>query len=97
MALKFLQFPKDELPASMIDRFEREAAASALNHPHICTVHSVDNFAGQPVIVMELVEGETLEARLARGRLPREEALRLAILISERWRRRIAKESCIAT
>ena len=83
VALKFLQSPKDELPASMIDRFEREArAASALNHPHICTVHSVDNFAGQPVIVMELVEGETLEARLARRRLPREEALRLAIQIS---------------
>ena len=84
VALKFLHFPADELPDTVVERFEREAcAASALNHPHICTVHSVDNFAGKPVIVMELVEGETLEARLARGRLPREEALRLAIQIAD--------------
>ncbi len=83
VALKFLQFPADELPDSVLERFEREArAASALNHPNICTVHSVDNFAGHPVIVMELVEGETLEERFKRGRLPMVQAIALAIQIA---------------
>jgi len=83
VALKFLHLPEDELPDSVTGRFEREArAAAALNHPHICTVHSVDHFAGQPVIVMELVEGETLESRLSRGLLPRDEAVALAIQIA---------------
>jgi serine/threonine protein kinase len=51
------------------ERFEREARAiAALNHPHICTLHDV----GPAYLVMELVEGETLAARLQRGRLPLE-------------------------
>jgi len=54
------------------DRFEREARAiSALNHPHICTVHDV----GPNYLVMELVEGETLAARLNKGALAIGEAL----------------------
>ena len=49
------------------DRFEREARAiSALNHPHICTLHDI----GPNYLVMELVEGETLAARLKKGSLP---------------------------
>ena len=53
-------------------RFEREARAIAsMNHPHICTLHDV----GPDYLVMELVEGETLEARLLRGRLPLEQTL----------------------
>src|SRR5262245_40068079 len=51
-------------------RFEREAKAiSSLNHPHICTLFDVGREAGVDYLVMELVEGETLAARLARGPL----------------------------
>src|ERR1700692_609314 len=61
-------------------RFEREARAiSALNHPNICTLYDV----GPNYLVMELVEGETLAARLKKGKLPLEEALRYAVQIAE--------------
>ena len=65
-------------------RLEREArAASALNHPHICTVHGLEDYAGQPMIVMELVEGETLATRQAQGPLRLDRALAFAIQLAD--------------
>ena len=66
------------------DRLLREArAASALNHPHICTVYDVGEHDGQPVIAMELLEGETLSARLQRGRLDIDSAVDLAMQVAD--------------
>ena len=70
------------------ERFEREAhIISKLTHPHICTLYDVGSASVQsievPFLVMELLEGETLATRLARGPLPLAQALRCAIEIAE--------------
>jgi serine/threonine protein kinase/Tol biopolymer transport system component len=83
VAVKCLPSLACELPETVLRRFEREArAAAVLNHPNICTVHGFEQIDGQPAIVMELVEGETLEHRLARGPLLKAEALSLSIQIA---------------
>jgi eukaryotic-like serine/threonine-protein kinase len=65
-------------------RFEREARAiAALNHSHICTIHDVGQHEGIEFLVMELLEGETLAARLARGPLPIDEVLRNGVEIAD--------------
>jgi len=70
--------------ADRIARFEREARAlAALNHPRIATLFGLDESGGRHLLVMELVEGETLADRLARGPLPLEQALGTAIQLAE--------------
>src|SRR5262249_59631680 len=64
-------------------RFEREArAVSALNHPHICTLHDIGREDNVDYLVMEFLEGQTLTARLAKGPLAIGQALQYAIEIA---------------
>jgi eukaryotic-like serine/threonine-protein kinase len=83
VAIKLLS---DELLKDRVamERFQREArAASALNHPNICTIHEVDEADGMPFLVMELLEGETLRDRLDRGPLPGEQLTDLAYELAD--------------
>ena len=65
--------------ADMKQRFDREAQTIAgLNHPHICTLHDVGEQDGVSFLVMEHIEGETLAARISRGALPIDDALKVA-------------------
>src|SRR5437899_6529771 len=69
---------------SLLQRLEREATAvSKLSHPHVCTLHDIGHQDGVDFLVMELVEGETLERRLIKGPLPLEQILRFAAQIAD--------------
>jgi Tol biopolymer transport system component/predicted Ser/Thr protein kinase len=69
---------------SLRERLEREAkAVSKLAHPHICTLYDIGHQDGVDFLVMELVEGETLERRLTKGPLPPEQVLRCAAQVAD--------------
>src|ERR1043165_3957071 len=75
VAIKVL-WPKLASDPEQRARFEREArAVSSLNHSHICALYDVGTAEGTQFLVLEYLEGETLAARIARGPLPRDQAL----------------------
>ena len=83
VAIKFLPAEMAQNP-SLLERFQREArASSALNHPGICTVYEIDQHEGQHFIVMELLEGETLDKRIRRGALELGALLEFGIQVAD--------------
>jgi serine/threonine protein kinase/tetratricopeptide (TPR) repeat protein len=83
VALKFLSEELSREPHAL-ERFEREAqAASALNHPHICTIYDIDEHEGRHFIVMELLEGQTLKELILGKPMGLDEILTTALEVAD--------------
>src|SRR5260370_16846021 len=83
VALKFLPAETDK-DATSLERFVREArAASALNHPGICTIHAIEEHEGRTFISMELMEGQSLDKMLRQAPLPIPRILEIGIHLAE--------------
>ena len=83
VALKFLS-PSMANDENLLQRFQREArAASALNHPNICTIHGIEQFESQHFIVMELLDGESLADRIRRAPIDIDLLLKLGVQIAD--------------
>ncbi|HVS65560.1 MAG TPA: protein kinase [Thermoanaerobaculia bacterium] len=83
VAIKVLP-PEVAQDPGRLGRFQREAhLLASLNHPNIAAIHGLEQADGNPFLVLELVEGENLRQRLARGAIPVDEALKIATQIAE--------------
>src|ERR1700688_1841762 len=83
VAIKILP-PSVAADAERLARFQREAEVLAsLNHPHIAAIYGLEESGGMTALVMELVEGDDLSQRIARGAIPLDEALPIAKQIAE--------------
>ena len=83
VALKFLPAGTERDPATL-ERFLREArAASALNHPGICTIHAIEEHDGQRFLAMELLEGESLDKVLEAGAIPIPRTIEIGIQLAD--------------
>ncbi len=83
VAIKVLP-PAQAASAEALERFRREArVASSLNHPNICTIFDVGEHDGEYFLVMELLEGRTLQEEMAHGRLPLDRVVEIAIEVAD--------------
>lgn len=82
-ALKFLDHPVSQ-GSEVVERFRREArVASSINHPNVCTVYGAGEHRNRPYIAMELLEGESVKDRAARGPMPEKELVDCAIALAD--------------